>query len=323
MNTFQLIHSILTINEQGTIIKKHYSHALFEYNNLKDALDIGSIDYFNTFMQTVLSQGYAIGHSISFNVNNQYIKLILNGIQRNDVIHIFMLYDFAEAINAELQTINNELINTLRNTIKNFSDWNVGEPIFENKLFEEMAQLNNQLINMQRELVKKNIEIKNLNEKLQQIAITDPLTGAFNRRYFYQKISEEIARAKRNNYSISLLYIDLNNFKTINDTYGHEQDDRILTEFTKVVKFNIRNNIDSLFRFGGDEFVILLIDCTEEYANKVIERINKEVSKIHNLLSMAYGISQIAPDKENIDIEAILVATDKKMYNHKKAMKMH
>jgi PleD family two-component response regulator len=86
---------------------------------------------------------------------------------------------------------------------------------FKEKFLEEMTMLNNQLINMQRELLKKNIEIQNLNEKLQKMAITDPLTGAFNRRYFYQKLEEEVTRAKRNNYSMSIIYIDLNNFKTL------------------------------------------------------------------------------------------------------------
>lgn len=322
MNTTKIIHSLLAIDENGTIVKKYFTNTPFNYDNIKDALDVGSINYYNSFIQTLLSAGYSVGNGMSFNINGQYVKLILNGIKINEIIYIFSVYDYDEALTIELQSINNDLINTLRNTIKKISECKKGEGITEEKFLEEMTILNNQLINMQRELVKKNIEIQNLNEKLQKMAITDPLTGAFNRRYFYQKLGEEITRAKRNNYTLSIIYIDLNNFKTINDTYGHEEGDRVLIEFTQITKNHIRNNIDSLFRFGGDEFVILLIDCNEDYAQKVAVRLNNEISKIHTLLSMAYGISEITPETQ-IDIEKIISATDQKMYEHKKKMKMH
>lgn len=79
----------------------------------------------------------------------------------------------------------------------------------------------------------------------------------------------------------SALNIDLNNFKKINDTYGHEEGDSVILDFTQIIKNNIRNTIDSLFRFGGDECVVLHIDCNEEYAQKVAARLNNEISTIH------------------------------------------
>ena len=322
MNTLQVVHSILTIDENSTIIQKHYVHQAFAFENLKDALDLDSITHYNNFIITIINEGYASGILLSLNIQGNYTKVIMSGIRCNQHIHLFAVYDTDEAITRELQSINNDIMNTLRHTIKDLSESKIIDALSEEKFLHEMTELNNQLINTQRKLVKKNIEIMKLNEKLQKLSITDPLTSTFNRRYFYEKINEEIARAKRNNYFLTILFIDLNNFKKINDMYGHEEGDRVLIAFSQIVKNNIRNNIDSIFRFGGDEFVLILVDCSETQAKNVAERLNAEIKKVQNTLSIACGIMQISPDEESIDIEKLLALADKKMYEHKKEMKM-
>lgn len=317
-----MVHSILTIDKNSVIIQKHYIHQTFDFENLKDALDLDSILHYHNFIQTIINQGYATGALLSLNLQGNYIKVIMSGIRCNEYIHIFTAYDTDEAITLELQSINNDLMNTLRHTIKDLSELKHIDTLTEEKFLYEMTEINNQLINTQRELIKKNIEIINLNKKLQELSITDPLTGAYNRRYFYDKIKEEIARAKRNHYFLTIVFIDLNNFKKINDTYGHEEGDRILKAVVQIVNNNIRYSIDSIFRFGGDEFVIILIDCNETHAKIVAERLNAEIQKIYNMLSIAYGIIHIAPEEESIDIEQLLALADKKMYEHKKEIKM-
>lgn len=96
-----------------------------------------------------------------------------------------------------------------------------------------------------------------LYEKLEELSITDQLTGAYNRRFFDRKIKEELARAKRYKKDVSLLLIDLDNLKEINDTYGHLVGDEALIKLARILLSNIRNT-DYLCRYGGDEFAIIM-----------------------------------------------------------------
>ena len=194
------------------------------------------------------------------------------------------------------------------------------DEINEEQMLDKMSELNNQLINMQRELVKKNVELKVLNDKLQHLSETDQLTGLYNRRHFFNKIKEEISRAERGNYKLALLSIDLNDFKKINDNFGHDEGDRVLREFAKTVQMHLRWNIDSVYRFGGDEFIILLIDANMSYAEKVAERLNEKVKSIHEILSLSYGIVEIV-NYENIDVGNLLEIADGKMFEYKREFK--
>ena len=167
------------------------------------------------------------------------------------VFHIEDKIDVTKRIDKEIVNINIQEMNAIRLGIKEMEDTNWNNSLKEDQILNEMSELNNQLINMQRELAKKNIELEKLNHKLNQLSITDPLTGLYNRRYFFDKIIEEITRAKRGNYKLVLISIDLNNFKKVNDNYGHDEGDRVLREFANEVRMHIRSNIDSVYRFGG------------------------------------------------------------------------
>jgi GGDEF domain-containing protein len=91
----------------------------------------------------------------------------------------------------------------------------------------------------------------------EELSRVDPLTGLYNRRYFSEIATGEIERAKRYGHAISLAYIDLDNFKTVNDTLGHEEGDEVLTTLARVFQENLRST-DIVGRFGGDEFAIML-----------------------------------------------------------------
>lgn len=188
--------------------------------------------------------------------------------------------------------------------------------LIKEQVLDEMTKLNNQLITMQRELSKKNIESKILNDKLNRLSITDSLTGLYNRREFFNKIKVEITRAERGNYNLSLVSIDLNNFKRINDNYGHNEGDRVLQEFAEIAQTYLRNNIDSIYRFGGDEFIIILLDSNVTSAKKIVERLNDKLKNIHEILSLSYGIVEII-SYEDIDVEKLLVEADQKMYKYR------
>jgi diguanylate cyclase (GGDEF)-like protein len=113
-------------------------------------------------------------------------------------------------------------------------------------------------------------------EQMRELSITDPLTGLFNRRYFNIRLDEESQRAKRYGLPVSLVLMDIDNFKLFNDTEGHLAGDHILKEIATVMSAAVRAN-DILVRFGGEEFVILMPQTEKEDALRVSERIRKNV----------------------------------------------
>ncbi|MET3133514.1 two-component system cell cycle response regulator [Oxalobacteraceae bacterium GrIS 1.11] len=115
------------------------------------------------------------------------------------------------------------------------------------------------------------------NEMLKYIGLTDSLTGVYNRRYIDRRLPEEIARARRQAYSISCMYIDIDHFKRVNDSVGHHGGDEVLREVAQRIKHELRRS-DALSRFGGEEFVVLLIDADLDSAAMVAERIRASIA---------------------------------------------
>jgi two-component system cell cycle response regulator len=115
------------------------------------------------------------------------------------------------------------------------------------------------------------------NEMLKYIGLTDSLTGVYNRRYIDRRLVEEIARARRQGYRISCLYIDIDHFKQVNDQVGHQGGDDVLREVASRIKAELRIS-DALARFGGEEFVVLLIDADLDSASGVANRIRAGVA---------------------------------------------
>jgi two-component system cell cycle response regulator len=115
------------------------------------------------------------------------------------------------------------------------------------------------------------------NEMLKYIGLTDALTGVYNRRYMDRRLVEEIARARRQSYRISCMYIDIDYFKRVNDTHGHLAGDDVLREVASRIKAELRIS-DALGRFGGEEFVVLLIDADLASATMVAERIRASIA---------------------------------------------
>ncbi len=117
------------------------------------------------------------------------------------------------------------------------------------------------------------------NEMLKYIGLTDSLTGVYNRRYIDRRLLEEIGRARRQAYRISCMYIDIDHFKLVNDSVGHQGGDEVLREVASRIKAELRIS-DALGRFGGEEFVVLLIDADLESATMVAQRIRASIANI-------------------------------------------
>lgn len=111
---------------------------------------------------------------------------------------------------------------------------------------------------------------------LRNLAMVDPLTGLYNRRFAEQRLAAEVARSERRGHPLTVLTLDLNNFKEINDTYGHPAGDQVLQEFASRLNKVIRGS-DLAVRLGGDEFLVVLPECTLEQLKLVLDRLSSFV----------------------------------------------
>lgn len=163
---------------------------------------------------------------------------------------------------------------------------------------------------------------KALEDELSELAIRDPLTGLFNRREMTRLVDEEIARAKRYGRALSLLWIDFDHFKRINDHHGHAAGDSVLKATSKLLAESVRS-VDVIGRFGGEEFVILLPEMDSFEAMETAERLRK---LIHDTpqplgdgktapLTISIGVS-VFPDN-GTDSRALCAAADRAMYQAK------
>ena len=119
---------------------------------------------------------------------------------------------------------------------------------------------------------------KNLTEILKVSSTTDGLTGLYNRKYLDEYIEKALSQAKRNGIVYGILMIDIDFFKMVNDTYGHDVGDKAIKVLTQALKENIRE-ADTAFRFGGEEFLVLLYECEEEMVMNIAEKIRLAFEK--------------------------------------------
>ena len=171
-------------------------------------------------------------------------------------------------------------------------------------------------------------ELQQTNGKLRDMANTDPLTGLYNRRYFFQKAPEEVIRSLRQGQDIVLIVFDFNSFKEVNDTFGHDEGNKLLRQFADITKAALREAIDFVFRFGGDEFVVLMGDCNEEKAKAVCQRLNEKFCEMTDIASLAYGVVEVPKSIVKSDVaendkwlEALLKIADQRMYQYKSSVK--
>lgn len=178
------------------------------------------------------------------------------------------------------------------------------------KLEEEVTRQTEKLNILNHKLQKAN---ERLTEEIQQKhyeSITDKLTGLYNTPYFNVRIKAESEHAKRYNHPLSLMFIDLNNFKSINETLGYDEANKIIADIGKVISESIRK-VDSAFRYSSKQFAIILPETKDEgcitVSNRLIEKINKSITdtppKSPASLAISIGIDQI---KQDTDYEKLL-----------------
>jgi len=155
-------------------------------------------------------------------------------------------------------------------------------------------------------------------QRYKELSITDDLTQLYNSRYFYSKLEEEINRSARYKHPLSLLLIDIDNFKILNDKYGHLEGDNFLSMTGKIIKACLRIT-DSAYRYGGEEFTVILPGIGFKAAVNAAERIRKQISAQEFLTStnetvnitVSAGACQFEPEEEMQDF---VKRVDKAMY---------
>jgi len=163
------------------------------------------------------------------------------------------------------------------------------------------------------------------NEQLKEISIKDSLTQLYNRRHFETEFTQLLHLAKRHNQSISLILLDIDNFKSINDTYGHSAGDDVLRDIAQILTERTRRS-DLIARYGGEEFVIILPDTEKSGAKYLTENIRKAIERhswTNQTVTSSFGIQTLDKNEmETFEVESIMEASiksaDKALYFAKK-----
>lgn len=195
-----------------------------------------------------------------------------------------------------------------------------------------------EMYSLQQQLSAANLQLQTSNDRLraeiekraqveaalEELATTDALTNLYNRRHFFKLAEQELTRAKRYQLHFSLLLIDLDNFKAVNDNLGHLYGDRVLQVVAKCISENSRD-VDISGRYGGDEFVILLPETQPSFAKVFAERLCQvtraqlaELEEMTISVTLSVGIANTSWDK-NITFDTLLDRADQALYEAKRA----
>lgn len=176
--------------------------------------------------------------------------------------------------------------------------------------------LREEVQNRTAELEQVNSELTGALAQMAQMARTDALTGLFNRRHFQECLDRELRRADRSGQGLALLLLDLDKFKGVNDTFGHQVGDVVLKSFSRLIGRCIRTS-DMAARIGGEEFAVLLFDTAIEGALETAERIrdSQETSGLHCTVSVGVGSTELG----GLDGVELFRTTDAALYRAKDA----
>jgi len=189
--------------------------------------------------------------------------------------------------------------------------------VFKPVRFEEL------LLRLKRVLKERHLtnERTEMLEKLQKLAITDGLTRLYNSRHFYNQLELEAGRSNRYKHPLALLLLDIDLFKRYNDSFGHLEGDKVLQRIGKIIKSWLRK-MDTAYRYGGEEFTVILPETTCEEAVTVAERIRNAVKsekfspepKKQIVITISIGATEYSPEEE---LSAFIQRADKAMYASK------
>lgn len=158
-------------------------------------------------------------------------------------------------------------------------------------------------------------EMRSIEQNLADVAHRDPLTSLFNRRAFQTRIEGAMIQARNSHTPLTLMLIDVDRFKECNDSYGHETGDKVLCTLADIVNNTVRRALDQVFRWGGDEFAVLLLGADSPTAIRVSERIRASFAKTENFgTTISIGVAQFEDD---MDASSLVRQADGALYRAK------
>lgn len=190
------------------------------------------------------------------------------------------------------------------------------------KLYKEtleirVSQRTEELENTNKLLKAEISERKNIEQKLEELATTDALTSLYNRRKFEELLTREIDRNRRYKTELSLIFCDIDNFKRINDEFGHDIGDTILRDFAASLKISVRST-DIVARWGGEEFVILVSNATPQQAQEIAEKLRKTIEDKSfppvGRVTASFGLTKFKSDDNQV---TIIKRADQALYQAK------
>lgn len=195
--------------------------------------------------------------------------------------------------------------------------------ISQQKIFVEALEY--QVSQKTASLSEKTIALETANSELEQLTYTDALSGLYNRRYFDRNLLQEITRHKRQKESLALVFCDIDYFKLYNDQYGHIGGDSCIQQVSDCMRDIVHRSSDSICRYGGEEFALILPNSNEGDATKVVEKLMKglsalkikhDTSPVDDFVTMSYGIYSLIPKAESTP-ESMIVCADRALYASK------
>lgn len=266
-------------------------------SHIHDMLTVASRVYFQTyFTPSILTHGKVNEMYLTLKGVDKQIPVLLNAVEQDGGYACVIVQ---MSIRDEYES---ELLSSKRNAERILQE--------TDEAYKRLQSLMNAVEEKQQELIKLNFE-------LQDKAMTDPLTGLKNRRYLQEKLQEYIDRATTQQSVFSLLLIDVDHFKRVNDTYGHESGDSVLQELSWKLEKETREQ-DIVARLGGEEFVVVLPNTNKDNARVIAERIRLNIlhgSWSNARVSISIGVSTYEPG----DVPPnLFMKADEALYRSKK-----
>jgi two-component system cell cycle response regulator len=246
------------------------------------------------------------------------LDVVLPGLDGYEVCRLLKVDESTRGIPVIMLTVKKELADKI-------SGLHIGADDYLPKPYNEL-ELNARIYAslrtkaLQDELRMKNEQLEELLGKVENMAITDALTGLYNRRRFHDVLAKECERSKRYRTPFSLVVLDIDHFKKVNDEYGHQTGDSVLKEISNIIMNNIRE-IDTACRVGGEEFMLILPNTEKEIAVKGIERLRDAIERhlfagMDRPITVSMGIAGL-PDAGAENEDGLIRCADYALYKAK------
>ena len=162
------------------------------------------------------------------------------------------------------------------------------------------------------------VKLREKSDELERLSITDGLTNIFNRRHLMGMLAAEQRRGQRLKHPFAVIMVDVDRFKSYNDDYGHQAGDQVLARVAEILKESIRAGVDSVGRYGGEEFLVLMPESSDAEAVALAERLRKRVEKEafpHRQVTISLGVAEYPAHGETVD--AVIASADAALYDAK------